>query len=87
MITVGKSKVTDKRTGLERASKYSDVPTNALGWVYDLKWLPIPYDLMKLRLRGSERPKSGWWTGIRWSGLRIVKEDQVIAWKRNFDND
>lgn len=87
MITVSKSKIKDKATGQERVCRYSDVPTNALGWVCDLNWLPIPYDLMFLRLKGLERPKSGWWSGVKWKGLRVMPEDKVIAWKRNLEHE
>ncbi len=87
MIIVSKSKIPDKNTKEERLCKYSDVPTDEDKWVYDLTYRPIPYDLMKMRFSGQDKSvvKSGWWTGIFWKGLRLKKDDKVIAWKRNLN--
>lgn len=87
MIIVSKSKITDKLTGLPRPYKYSDIPKDPDLWVYDLKYMPIPYDLMHVRLKNSDRVKSGWWNGIKWKGLRLKKGEKVIAWKRNQEHD
>jgi len=83
VIIVGKSKIVDKSTTLKRVCKYSDVPTDEYKWVYNLTYRPIPYDLMYLKLEENNAVKSGWWTGITWKGLRLKKEDKIIAWKRN----
>jgi hypothetical protein len=87
MIIVSKSKVTDKTNSKERPCKYSDVPKDELGWVYNLIYMPIPYDLMHVKLWSSERIKSAWWNGIRWKGLHLKKGEVVIAWKRNLEHD
>jgi hypothetical protein len=84
VITVAKSKITDKKTKENRVCKYSDVPTDPQKWVYDLKYMPIPYDLMFLRFKNSPKIKSGWWNGIHWEGLRLEPQEIVIAWKRNY---
>lgn len=85
VIIVAKSKIVDKKTNKERLCKYSDVPTDDCKWVNDLTYMPIPFDLMFVRLDGSGRVKSAWWNGRRWKGLRLKKEESVVAWKRNYD--
>ena len=87
MIIVSKSKIADKVTGQLRPCKYSDVPTDSNRWVFDLNYLPIPYDLMHLKFSNGDRIKSGWWTGIKWKGLRKKKKETVIAWKMNQEHD
>lgn len=93
-IQVGLSKIQDQVTGKERVSKYSDIPKllgldiNIWdGWVYDLAYLPIPFDLMHLKVQEEPRIYSGWWTGQDWDGLRLKDEYTTYAWKRNHDHD
>lgn len=86
-ILVAKTKIIDKVTKERRPCKYSDVPTDQDKWVNDLKYVPIPYDLLFLRIKGSSRPKNGWWNGTEWEGLRLKPFDKVTAWKRNFTVD
>lgn len=87
MIIVGKSKINDKITNEPRPCKYSDVPTDRDKWVYDLNFMPIPFDLMHLKFAASSRIKAGWWNGLVWKGTRLKPDDTVIAWKRNHDFD
>lgn len=87
MIIVAKSKIKDKITGEKRACKYSDVPTDKDKWVHDLEYMPIPYDLMFLRIKDVPRVKSGWWNGKKWEGLRLKEGEIIISWKRNFQID
>lgn len=82
MICVLKSKIIDQKTGLERACKYSDVPTDNLKWVYDLNYRPIPFDLLYLKTKRLPKDVGGWWTGKKWEGLKLKSSDEVIAWKR-----
>jgi hypothetical protein len=84
VIIVGKSKILDKVTGTPRSYKYSDVPTDADKWVFDLTFRPIAYDLLYLKVKGAFRIKSGWWNGDLWEGLRLKPDDTILAWKRNF---
>jgi hypothetical protein len=86
MVTiVGKSRVKDKITQKLRACRYSDIPTDEFRWVHDLSYLPIPYDLMVLKLEGRMKHKGGWWNGKTWEGRQLKPLDKVIAWKRNYD--
>lgn len=84
---VGKSKIPDKITGEPRLAKYSDVPTDSEKWVFDLSYMPIPFDLMHLKMAEHSRVKAGWWNGLVWKGTRLKADDTVIAWKRNHDFD
>lgn len=82
MICVSQSKLIDKNTGLERPYKYSDIPTDEDQWVLDLTYRPIPFDLLYLKIRNKPKTIGGWWNGKIWQGLRLKKDDDVIAWKR-----
>jgi hypothetical protein len=84
-IVVGQSKIFDQKTKCERVCKYSDVPTDKEKWVHNLTYMPIPYDLMFLKIEDSFRTKSGWWNGETWKGHRVKARDKIIAWKRNYE--
>lgn len=62
--------------------KYSDVPVNAQGWVVDLKYFPISFDLVQLNIHGAPKILTGWWNGKKWVGLRVKKNASINAWKR-----
>ena len=83
-ITIGLNKKACPSTNTSRAYRYSDIQTKD-GWVDVSKFLPIPYDLMHLKLLKAIKTKSGWWTGKSWKGLHLKKEDKVTMWKRNQD--
>lgn len=85
MIIVSKTKFIDPITEKRRAYKYSDLRFDSQGWMFDLSKLPIPYDLMYIKLKDLPHIKTGWWTGKKWEGLRLKSEEIVIAWKRNFN--
>ena len=86
MLVVGKSKIKDKQDK-KRLLKYSDVPTDNEGWVRDLEYRPIPFDIMQLAIKDAFRPKPGWWDGYLWEGPRLQKSDEVTAWKRQLYTD
>lgn len=86
IITIGQTKKMCPLTRTSRAYRYSDIKAKD-GWVSIDICLPIPYDLMHLRLAKAIRPKSGWWTGKEWQGLHVRKEDKITAWRRNHDFD
>jgi hypothetical protein len=85
-IQVGLSKLKDPLSNKSRPYKYSDIPSEK-GWVEVLKFLPIPFDLMYLRVKDKGRTVSGWWNGQNWEGLRLKKEEKVLKWKRNQNYD
>lgn len=66
----------------EYACKYSDVPTDAMGWVTDLNYLPIAFDMMQLRIHNKDKIIPGWWDERRWTGLRFKRGYKVTQWKR-----
>lgn len=86
-IQVALSKVKDLKTGNLRVCKYSDIPTDINGWVLNLKYMPIPFDMMYVRLKNKPKVISAWWNGQNWEGLRMREGDEVINWKRNHDYD
>lgn len=85
-MIIGKCKITDANTGQPRTCRYSDIGTIINGWVDAKAHLPIAFDLLHLRLESAPRPKSGWWTGFAWDGLRLAASDKVTHWKRQ-DHD
>lgn len=62
--------------------KYSDVPTNDEGWVTDLKYFPISFDLVQLDIQNVPKILTGWWNGKKWVGLRVKENACINAWKR-----
>jgi hypothetical protein len=83
-ITVGYSKLLDPFTKKERPYKYSDI-TSDKGWVDNVIYLPIPFDLMYLKVKDNPKILSGWWDGTDWNGLRLKKDHEITKWKRNQD--
>jgi hypothetical protein len=81
LIQVGKSRI-DKGTRRERLCKYSDVPMDGTGWVDDLTYYPISFDLCSLGIKGKEKPISGWWAETKWTGINFKKGYKVTKWKR-----
>lgn len=87
VIQVSKTRLKSPETGLEFTCKYSDVPTDAYGWVIDLKYLPISFDMMELAIRDKQKHVYGWWDGKKWTGLKFKKEYIVVKWKRDMNYD
>lgn len=59
--------------------RYADATTDEDGWVDVKKWLPAPFDLMKMKT--SKKECIGWWTGKDWEGLRLRENETVHYWK------
>lgn len=87
MIIIGKSLIKDKITKKNRPWKYSDIKEKE-NWIENNDWvetshyLPIPFDLMELKVKDRPKPLPGWHDGQKWQGLRIKKDYKVIQWKR-----
>ena len=74
-LQVGRTKVDD------RAMRYSDVPLED-GWIIDLTYRPINFDMMLLKVKNRNKHVPGWWDGVAWVGLHFRPEYMVTAWKR-----
>lgn len=83
-ITVALSLILDPETKNPRPCKYSDVP-DIDGWVIDVRYFPIPYDLMHVWLDNKKKIVSAWHNGKTWKGLRLRDGDIITKWKRNND--
>lgn len=85
-IQVGQTKILVKmKCGLMKkcVCKYSDVPLDGVtGFVTNLNYLPIKYDMMTVRIKDKNKLASAWWDGTRWNGLRLRDGDEIMAWKR-----
>lgn len=55
--------------------------TNREGWVDAFRVKPYAYDIVYL-LTGKFEEKNGWWTGLKWDGLRLKENETIIRWKR-----
>lgn len=87
IIQVGKTRWTNPKTGLEAFYKYSDIPKDAEGWVSDLRYLPISFDMMQVKIKDNPKIIPGWWDGEKWTGLRFRQGYIVTQWKRDMDYD
>jgi hypothetical protein len=84
-IQVGKTKIRPHPHAKEFVCKYSDVPTNAGGWVSDLRYYPINFDMMYVKVKERTMPIAAWWDGRRWKGLHLPNNSEITQWKRNND--
>ena len=82
-IQVGSSKIIDKKSGKPVPCRYSDVPTDINGWVWDLKYIPIHFDMVNVKIKDKPRPVSAWFDGKNWIGLRLRPGNVIVGWKRN----
>jgi hypothetical protein len=88
-IQIELSRFKDPKTNKERPFKYSDIPQahKPQGWVSTKEYLPIPFDLMKLRVETMDRDVPGWWTWQNWEGLRLRPGRRILKWKRELEYD
>jgi hypothetical protein len=75
-IQVGKAKIE------ERALRYSDLILDGRGWVVDMLYRPINFDMLLLKIKDRPKHVPGWWNGTNWCGLHFRPQYQVTAWKR-----
>jgi hypothetical protein len=61
--------------------KYTDAEADMDedGWVDPALWVPLPYDMVRLKL--ERKVINGWWTGLEWFGHRLQEKDKVLYWK------
>ena len=57
-----------------------DVVRDIHGWVDAKVFRPFPYDLVNMKLQ-EQKVIAGWWTGLKWEGLRLKAKDKVVLWK------
>lgn len=66
---------------------YGNVPVDKDGWVTDLKYRPLPFDLILLKMKKFfpevvEKIQRGWWTKENWDGYKFDPAYAVLAWKK-----
>ncbi len=88
-IQIEFSRIKDPISKKERPFKYSDIPIEDKpnGWISPREYLPIPFDLMRLKVETMAKDVSGWWTGQNWEGLRLRPGRRILKWKRVVDYD
>lgn len=72
-----------RTVGKRYTFSYNDVKTDKDGWVNPKNYLPIPFEMVLLRIlrSGKEKIVSGWWTGAIWDSIDINKDEKVLSWK------
>ena len=43
--------------------------------------MPKPYELTRI-LYEDERTQIVWWTGNGWDGLKDIRKEKIVAWKK-----
>ncbi len=56
------------------------------GWVDAKKYLPLDFDLVYIRVKGR-KDQMGWHSTNMWDGLDLKKTDEVLFWKKRFDEE
>ncbi len=51
------------------------------GWVDPKIYLPISYDLVRMKM--EHKTVNGWWNGLIWEGFRLSDDEVVVYWKFN----
>ena len=67
------------RTYDDKKLSYKALKYSPTGWVNASRFLPLEFDLCTIKTQKSKSP--GWHTGGVWVGLKLKKNDKVIAWK------
>ena len=60
---------------------YKALKCSSTGWINASVFLPLEFDLCTLKTQKSKC--TGWHTGGIWVGLKLKKNDKVIAWKQD----
>lgn len=79
---VGRDVVKYEKNGEPKKRKFSyrDVVYDEDKWVDAKKFLPADFDLMFLKTKDKTYP--GWSSGVKWDGLNVPKNLEVLYWKR-----
>jgi len=73
------------RTMAKKVTKeltYKQIPKEEKinGWVNSNKYLPVEYELVNLKQFKDSEVKTGWWTGIEWTG-RLLPKRKYNWWR------
>jgi len=60
---------------------YFDIEFDKEGWADPSLYLPLPFDLVVLKLRKENI--MGWWNGAKWDGYKLRDCDKVFYWKKS----
>lgn len=83
IVIVGRTRIRNPKTKKLDVCKYSDVPVDINDWVTDLKYLPIYFDMVEVRIKDKVKTVPAWFDGAVWQGLRLRQGNVITAWKRN----
>lgn len=85
MIKIGNikgSKVNAKGQPVTLYYSYMDVKFDEDGWADTKEFIPADFDLCYLKIK-DKKTKSGWANGLKWDGLNVDPDDEVLYWKIN----
>lgn len=72
-----------QKIGVDKTANYKTILYDSDGWVDAKKYMPADYELCLLKIK-DKKTQPGWASGLKWDGLRIKEEDEVLYWKRQF---
>lgn len=82
MKKVGKDKI---QVGEKlRKLAYRDISFDNDGWVDAKEYVPTDYDIVFLNIK-NKKISCGWSIGLKWYGLNLKEDDEVLYWKRKSD--
>ena len=67
----------------ETGKGYISIPKDKMitGWVSSDDYLPVPFDIVRVKTDLNSNFLMGWWTGTKWLGARIKPDSQFKFWK------
>ena len=75
-----------REVGRSYVFSYSQCIADSDGWCDPTYYLPLAYDLVKLKIKRNDKickkEYSGWWSGVYWEGPYLRIADEIIGWKR-----
>jgi len=76
-----KSELAEIKRMKQKVVNYSDRLKDSQGYIRDLEYKPLLYELVDLKLKNG-RNICGWWTGQEWYGRMLRPNHEIIGWKR-----
>lgn len=60
---------------------YTNIKQDIDGWVDARHYVPADFDLCQIKIK-DKKSRMGWVQGRVWDGLKLVKNDEILYWKR-----
>ncbi len=70
-----------KKVGATKGVTYLSVEKDRDGYVDARKYIPVDFDICTLKIK-DKKEKPGWAVKMKFYGMRIDPEDEILAWKK-----